>query len=77
MWTQAAAKDEAIDRTAEMERVQTKVKREQVQCNLCDESVFEASNNDDITVDENFQKDFLILLLSAIDMVGQTTLVQL
>ena len=54
MWAQAMARDEAMELTAEIERVQAEVRQEQVQFDLSDKSAYEVGNNDKSKIDEDY-----------------------
>ena len=54
MWAQAAARDEAMEMAAEMEKVQAEVRQEQVQLDLSDESAYEVGDNDKSKIDEDY-----------------------
>ena len=54
MWARAAARDEAMEVAAEIEKVQAEVRQEQVQLDLSDESAYEVGDNDKSKIDEDY-----------------------
>ena len=54
MWARAAARDEAMEVAAEIEKVQAEVRQEQMQLDLSDESAYEVGDNDKSKIDEDY-----------------------
>ena len=54
MWARAAARDEAVEVTAEIEKVQAEVRHEQVQLDLSEESAYEVDDNDKSKIDKDY-----------------------
>ena len=54
MWAQVAARDEAMEVAAEIEKVQAEVRQEQVQLDLSDKSAYKVGNNDKSKIDEDY-----------------------
>ena len=54
MWTRAAARNEAMEVAAEIEKVQAEVRQEQVQLDLSDESAYEVGDNNKSKTDEDY-----------------------
>ena len=46
MWARAAARDEAMEVAAEIEKIQAEVRQEQMQLDLSDKNVYEVGDND-------------------------------
>ena len=54
MWARAAARDEAMEVAAEIEKVQAEVRQEQVQLDLSDESAYEVGDNNKSKTDKDY-----------------------
>ena len=54
MWARAAARDEAMEVSAEIEKVQAEVRQEQVQLDLSDESAYKVGDNNKSKIDEDY-----------------------
>ena len=54
MWARAAARDEAMEVAAEIEKVQAEVRQEQVQLDLSDESAYEVGDNEKSKIDKDY-----------------------
>ena len=54
MWARAAARDEAMEVAAEIEKVQAEVRQEQVQLDLFEESAYKIGDNDKSKIDEDY-----------------------
>ena len=54
MWVRVAARNEAMEVAAKIEKVQAEVWQEQVQFDLSDESAYEVGDNDKSKIDENY-----------------------
>ena len=56
MWAQGAARDEAMEVAAEIEKVQAEVRQEQVQLDLFDESAYEVGDIDKSKIDKDYNR---------------------
>ena len=54
MWGRAAARDEAMEVAAKIEKVQVEVRQEQMQLDLSDESAYKVGDNDKSKIDEGY-----------------------
>ena len=54
MWARVAARDEAMEVSAEIEKVQAEVRQEQVQLDLSDESAYKVGDNEKSIIDEDY-----------------------
>ena len=54
MWARAAARDEAMEVAAEIEKVQAEVRQEEVQLDISDESAYEVGDNDKSKIDKDY-----------------------
>ena len=54
MCARAAARDEAMEVAAEIEKVQAEIRQEQVQLDLSDESAYEIGDNNKSKIDEDY-----------------------
>ena len=54
MWAQVAARDEAMEVAAEIEKVQAEVRQEEVLLELSDESAYKVGDNDKSKIDKDY-----------------------
>ena len=54
MWPRVAARDEAMEVAAEIEKVQAEVRQEQVQLDLSEENGYEVGDNDKSKIDKDY-----------------------